>query len=91
MDFVIEGLEGVAKSTDDFLIFAKTKEILRERTRKILERFVEHGVTINLKKCSFEKTEMEFLGQKITKDGVQPLENRWRLYKITHNPQTSQN
>ena len=55
MDLVIEGLEGIVKSTDDFLIFATTPELLRERTRKLFQRFVDNGVTINVKKCEFEK------------------------------------
>ena len=76
MDVVIEGIEGVVKSTDDFLVHAKTIETLRERTRKLFERFAEYGVTINLKKCLFEQTEMEFLGNKITSDGILPLESK---------------
>ena len=73
MDTVIEGLTGIAKSTDDFLIYGKSKEILRQRTRKLFQRFVEYGVTINLKKSEFEKTEMDFLGHHVTKQGILPL------------------
>ena len=58
MDIIIDGLEGIVKSTDDFLVYGKTKEILRQRTRKLFERFVQYGVTINLKKSLFEKTEL---------------------------------
>ena len=76
MDVVIEGLVEVAKSTDDFLVYGKTKEILRQRTRKLFDRFVKYGVTINLKKCLFEQTEMEFLGHHITAEGIRPLTSR---------------
>lgn len=76
MDLVIEGLKGVVKSTDDFLIFAKNKHALQERTRKLFERFSEHGVTINVKKSIFEKTEMEFLGHKITRKGILPIDSK---------------
>ena len=38
MDVVIEGLTGAVKSTDDFLIYAKTRDILRERTKELLKR-----------------------------------------------------
>ena len=76
MDIVIAGLVGIVKSTDDFMIHAKTREILRERTRELFKRFEKHGVTINLKKCEFEKTEMNFIGHKINKDGIQPLESK---------------
>ena len=33
-------------------------------------------MTINLKKCEFEKTEMDFLGYKITKDGILLLDSK---------------
>ena len=73
MDIVIEGLEGIVKSTDDFLIFAKTPEVLRERTRKLFQRFVDNELTINVKKCEFEKKEMEFLGHHVSSEGIRPL------------------
>ena len=76
MDIVIEGLKGVVKSTDDFMVYAKTRELLRHRTRKLFERFVKYDVTINLKKCQFEKTEMEFVGHNITKEGILPLPSK---------------
>ena len=38
-DVVIEGLKGVAKSTNDFLVHARTLELLRERSRKLFEQF----------------------------------------------------
>ena len=76
MDIVIDNLQGIVKSTDDFLVYGKTVEVLRQRTRKLFQRFVEHGVTINLKKCDFEKTEMEFLGHHLTKEGIKPLASK---------------
>ena len=81
MDVVIEGLKGVAKSTDDFLIYAKTLEILRERSRKLFERFVKYGVTINIKKCEFEKKKMEFLGHQVSEQGILPLTAKMEAIK----------
>ena len=37
---------------------------------------MEYGVTINLKKCLFEKPEMEFLGHHVTIEGIRPLTSR---------------
>ena len=81
MDVVIEGLEGVVKSTDDFLVYAKTKKKLEERTVKLLERFEAYGVTANVRKCLFEKTEMDFLGHSITKEGIKPLQSKMDAVK----------
>jgi len=56
MDTIIEGLEGVAKSTDDFLIYAKTEEEHNQRLEKLLDKLKEYNVTLNKEKCVFKKT-----------------------------------
>src|SRR5271163_399444 len=47
---------------DDILIFAKTKELLREYTRKVLQKLWEHDLYLKPKKCEFEKEKIEYLG-----------------------------
>ena len=81
MDIVIDGLEGVVKSTDDFLVYGKTVKQLEERTEKLLQRFEKYGVTVNVRKCLFERTEMDFLGHSITKDGIKPLQSKMDAVK----------
>ena len=87
MDVVIEGLEGVVKSTDDFLVYGKTVDILRQRTRALFERFVKYGVTVNLKKCLFELTEMEFLGNRITSSGILPHKSKMEAIRDYPQPE----
>ena len=76
LDQMIEGLVGVAKSMDDFLIYGKNTEEHDERMNKFLVRMSEEGVTFNLEKCKFNQREVEFLGHKISASGIQPLESR---------------
>ena len=45
MDFILEGLKGVAKSTDDLLIYGKTEAEHDERVRQVLHRLEENRVT----------------------------------------------
>ena len=65
IDKVIDGLIGVAKSTDDFLVYGKTMEDHDHRIRAVLERMKEYGVTLNINKCKFRCTKVEFLGHLI--------------------------
>ena len=58
----------------------------RKRTRRLFERFVKYGVTINLKKCLFEETTMDFLGHHITGEGIRPLTSRMAAIKDFHQP-----
>ena len=47
MDFILEGLKGVAKSTDDLLIYGKTEAEHDERVCQVLHRLEENRVTCN--------------------------------------------
>ena len=38
----------------------------------MLERFLEHGLKLKLSKCHFFQTEIDYLGHKVSKDGMVP-------------------
>ena len=73
MDIVIEGLQGVVKSTDDFLVLAKSQEEHNQRLHALLNRFKENSVTLNTAKCQFQKKNVDFLGYHLSKDGITSL------------------
>ena len=73
MDTIVEGLPGVAKSTDDFLVYGRNELEHDKRLRQLLSRFKENNVTLNKEKCKFQQTETEFLGYKLSKDGIRPI------------------
>jgi len=72
IDSVIDGLPGVAKSTDDFLVYAKTESEHDIRLERLLQRFEENGVTLNKGKCVFKTKQVEFLGHDISPEGITP-------------------
>ena len=47
---------------DDILIFAKTKELLWEYTRMVLQKLKENNLYLKPKKCEFEKEKIKYLG-----------------------------
>ena len=53
--------------------------------RMIFRRLEEYGLALALPKCSFAKSEVEFLGYKISKNGITPLDNK--IQSITDFPQ----
>ncbi|XP_057294539.1 uncharacterized protein K02A2.6-like [Hydractinia symbiolongicarpus] len=67
IDDMIVGKSGIVKSMDDFLVFGK--------------ELSKNKVTLNLEKCQFRKTEVEFLGHKISKEGIQPLATKVEAFK----------
>jgi len=55
---------------DDIIIFAHTEEEMTERLDIVLRRLQEHNVTVNPEKCSFGRTNVEFVGHTVDKDGL---------------------
>ncbi|WP_044908690.1 reverse transcriptase family protein, partial [[Clostridium] innocuum] len=55
---------------DDILIFSKTREEHLLHVRQVLQRLKEEKLLINLKKCSFMKEEIVYLGFVISADGL---------------------
>ena len=76
IDSIIKGVTGVVKSMDDFLVFGHTESEYKDNLHMLLNKLMEHGVTLNKEKCVFNQTEVECLGHKISKDGISPLERK---------------
>ena len=66
LDQIIEGLKGVAKSTDDFLVHGRNKQEHDMRLRALLQRLAAHWVTLNTKKCLLRTTHIDFLGHHVS-------------------------
>lgn len=73
MENMLRGLTGVQAYLDDVLV-AERKGDSGSNLKAVLQRFRECGVKIRKDKCSFRKSEVSYLGHKITSDGLQPLE-----------------
>ena len=55
---------------DDILIFSKSMEEHLDHLRRVLELLKKHSLCINLKKCSFAKLQLEYLGHIILGNGM---------------------
>ena len=57
---------------DDVIVFSSTPEEHLVRLQAVLERFLEHGLKLKLSKCHFFRTEIDYLGHKVSADGMTP-------------------
>ena len=73
MDRTCRGLPFVFICLDNVLIASRTRKLHIEHLRVFLELLVQNGLVLNLDKCSFVPHEIEYLGHKITVDGIVPL------------------
>ena len=88
LDQVLHGLEFVYIYIDDVLCASTSPEQHRQHLQQILERFQQYGIVINPLKCVFGVTELEFLGHKVTKDGVAPLPSKVQAVQNSPAPPT---
>ena len=57
---------------DDVIVYSKTEEEHLVCLRAILERFMEHGLKLKPSKCNFFRTEITYLGHKVSAAGMEP-------------------
>ncbi len=69
---MIDGIEGTMCYIDDILVSGKTKEEHDARLRQVLDAARKYNVKLNRSKCKIGLSEIQYLGQILTKDGMKP-------------------
>lgn len=88
MDEVLRGLECCYAYLDDVLVASPDSETHEEDLEKVFNRLSDYGVEINLAKCEFGKTAIEFLGFHVSGDGIAPLPNKVKALQEYQLPKT---
>ena len=80
MGELMSGLEFARAYIDDLLVLSNsTFEDHLEKVEKVLTRLLEAGLKVNISKSDLARTELEYLGYWITREGIKPLNKRWQL------------
>ncbi len=72
MESVMKGIPNVLVYIDDILVHSKTHDEHRRTLELVFRRLRRHNLKIRLEKCFFATTEVEYLGFRLTPDGVLP-------------------
>lgn len=88
MERILTGLPGVKPFIDDVLVFAATKKEHDIILKAVLDRLESCGATINRQKCEFGKNEVEFMGHRLSGNGISPTDDKVETIKRFRDPQT---
>ncbi|UYV66425.1 K02A2.6-like, partial [Cordylochernes scorpioides] len=72
MDSILLDLKGVICYLDDVVVYAKDRQELEERLRKVLQRFDKVGIRLNRNKCKFAMEELDIFGHIVSSEGIKP-------------------
>ena len=66
---------------DDVLIFSKSRQEHVQHLNTVFHRFKTAGLKIKLSKCQFSKTQLHYLGHKISADGLEPVPEKLKAIR----------
>ena len=88
MDTVCSGLEFVFVYLDDILVSSASAEQHKHHLRTVFHRLASHGLVINVSKCTFGTTTIDYLGHRITSQGAVPLPAKVEAIRMFTRPTT---
>ena len=88
MDTVCNGLDFVFVYLDDILVSSTSAEQHILHLREVFHRLSTHGLVINVSKCQFGATTIDYLGHQITSQGAIPLPAKVEAIRTFARPTT---
>ena len=86
MDEILEGLPHVFVYIDDILVASEDEEQHLKDLEAVFKQLDANGLVVNRQKCVLGKSSLEFLGYRVDKDGITPLEDRVEAIRATPHP-----
>lgn len=88
IDLAMRDFNFVFAYVDDILIASSNLEEHKCHLRQVFQRLDKFGLRLNLEKCSFGVTELEFLGHTVNAKGIGPTEDRVKAIVNYEKPKT---
>ena len=89
MDQVVRGLDFVVVYIDDILVASSSHEQHQEHLQELFTRLQEHGLKIHPTKCILGADSVDFLGHRVTADGITPLPQKVLAIREFPRPNTA--
>jgi hypothetical protein len=75
MDQVLAGLPFAFCYIGDILVALPDHAAHQQHLRQVLERLREAGLALNIEKCAFAQSSVDFLGHHVSAEGATPLQS----------------
>ena len=76
MDGILRGVPFAFVYLDDILVASPTEASHADHLRQVLRLLSDNGLVVNRAKCVFGVEELDYLGHRVTKQGILPLQAR---------------
>ncbi|XP_021370583.1 uncharacterized protein K02A2.6-like isoform X2 [Mizuhopecten yessoensis] len=81
MENILQGVPQVIVRVDDILVAGRDRQSHIKNLELVLTKLENAGIHLKKSKCFFMKEEVEYLGHRITGEGMQPIEVKVRAIK----------
>ncbi|KMQ86113.1 gag-pol polyprotein [Lasius niger] len=88
MNSIFQSLDYVYCYVDDILIASETHEKHLQHLQDVFKRLQTAGVTVNASKCVFGEEQVDFLGYRISGQGIKPLPDKVEVITNYPKPKT---
>jgi transposase InsO family protein len=81
IDTVLQGLPRTYGYLDDIIIGGTSEQDHWDNLNLVLERLLSFGIKLNRNKCTFLQSEVEYLGHRISGEGIKPCPSKVQAIK----------
>jgi transposase InsO family protein len=86
VETVVKGINNIIVYIDDLLLHSKSHVEHREQLQEVFRRLRAHGLKANLKKCVFGSLEVNYLGFRLTPEGILPGPDKLKVVREAKPP-----
>jgi transposase InsO family protein len=90
MESVLKGLtwRTCLAYLDDIIVYGRNWSEHTERLREVFDRIRKAGLKLKARKCELAAKEVDFLGHKVSEDGIYPNKDKTKAIQLIKQPKT---